>query len=317
MDKPFSAPVLVRAGTSKGQSKSRPGTDYPFYLGGLATAMAGTITHPLDLTKVRMQTMDPKPGMIKAMVQCVQTSGYRGLFEGLSATWFRGMTYALVRFWTYDVAKAEFNRHTGTNTVWNAIGAGVVAGAVGGFVSNPGDIVLIRMQAESGKALVERYGYRNVLDGLYKIARNEGPSKLLRGVPVTVIRAILTNTGQLASYDLAKDQLLNMGLSNGIGCHFLASFAAGTIGTTISQPADVIRSRLMAAGGQANGQTSFTILKQLIQQEGWAALFRGYVPTWSRQTPQTILTFVFLEKLRNLTDFMRSRREPPLGLMAE
>jgi Mitochondrial carrier protein len=36
--------------------------------------------------------------------------GLRGLFEGLSATWFRGMTYALARFWAYDVSKAELNK---------------------------------------------------------------------------------------------------------------------------------------------------------------------------------------------------------------
>jgi hypothetical protein len=115
-------------------------------------------------------------------------------------------------------------RHLGTTgpSIWTAIGSGVVAGVVGGFVSNPGgmcssipfpapvlipfwechsyaDIVLIRMQAERGKPVSERYGYRNVLHGLYRIARDEGPRQLLRGADVTVFRAILTNTGQLAS----------------------------------------------------------------------------------------------------------------------
>jgi dicarboxylate transporter 10 len=215
-----------------------------------------------------MQTMDPKPGMIAAMKQCVQTSGvlwsslalfcgrqraiasnvdlatgFRGLFEGLSATWFRGMTYALVRFWTYDVAKAELNkRKSGVlerfpskhllnitfcqERVALLYGMPLARGslqapsealfrilAVGYLPSSKPllhveiftnktitiDIVLIRMQAERGKAASQRYGYRNAIHGLYCIARDEGPRKLLRGVDVTVFRAILTNTGQLAS----------------------------------------------------------------------------------------------------------------------
>jgi dicarboxylate transporter 10 len=55
------------------------------------------------------------------------------------------------------------------------------------------------MQADRGKIPSERYGYRNAIHGLYRIARDEGPRNLLRGVDVTVFRAILTNTGQLAS----------------------------------------------------------------------------------------------------------------------
>lgn len=34
------------------------------------------------------------------------------------------------------------------------------------------------------------------------------------------------NASQLASYDWFKGELLRSGLKDGIGCHFLASFAA-------------------------------------------------------------------------------------------
>lgn len=33
--------------------------------------------------------------------------GFRGLFEGISATWFRAMSYSLVRFWAFDFAKEK------------------------------------------------------------------------------------------------------------------------------------------------------------------------------------------------------------------
>lgn len=189
-----------------------------------------------------------------------------------------------------------------------SVGAGMFAGLVGGFVSNPGDIVLIRMQAEKSKPIADRYGYKNVIHGLYRIVRDEGVLQLGRGLNLTIVRALLTNVGQLASYDIAKRYLLEgpARMQDGPVCHLFASTIAGTVGTTISMPADTLRSRLMAAG-QTSTETQKPLLmaRQLIAREGWGCFFRGYVPNWSRQTPQTILTFVFLEQLRRLVDVMR------------
>ena len=56
--------------------------------------------------------------------------------------------------------------------------------------------------------------------------RDEGPGSLTRGMTPNVIRAILMNASQLASYDWFKAELIRSGFKDGIGCHFLASFAA-------------------------------------------------------------------------------------------
>ena len=59
-----------------------------------------------------------------------------------------------------------------------------------------------------------------------EMIRDEGPGSLTRGMPPNVVRAILTNASQLASYDWFKAELLRSGFKDGIGCQFLASFAA-------------------------------------------------------------------------------------------
>ena len=106
------------------------------------------------------------------------------------------------------------------------------------------------MQADRQKPVADRFCYRNIFVGLYRIASTEGPRQLFRGLNTTLFRAVLTNVGQLTSYDLLKRSLLQSKiLSDGPWCHFVASAGAGTIATTISQPADVVRSRLMAIKG--------------------------------------------------------------------
>ena len=59
---------------------------------------------PLDLTKVRMQATGDK-GMVNSLRKTVRTAGVRGLFDGISGTWFRQMTYSVCRFWAYDESK--------------------------------------------------------------------------------------------------------------------------------------------------------------------------------------------------------------------
>ena len=77
--------------------------------------------------------------------------------------------------------------------------AGALAGAAGGLVGNPADVVLVRMQADATKPAAERYGYKNCVDGLVKIVRSEGVGALARGLTPNVVRASLMNASQLGS----------------------------------------------------------------------------------------------------------------------
>ena len=91
----------------------------------MAASIAASITHPLDLTKVRLQTSGDK-GMIKSIQKTIASNGtsnmgslsltwlnkgVRGLFDGLTGTLLRQMTYSMMRFAVYDEAKKAV--HTG------------------------------------------------------------------------------------------------------------------------------------------------------------------------------------------------------------
>ncbi len=67
---------------------------YPWYLGGLAAASAASITHPLDLTKYRLQTATVKQGMLKTVIETGRNEGVRGLWHGLTATLLRQFSYS-------------------------------------------------------------------------------------------------------------------------------------------------------------------------------------------------------------------------------
>ena len=86
----------------------------PFFFGGAASMIASITVHPLDLTKVRLQTMTghEKPGMLKTMLSIIRNEGALRLYAGLSASILRQATYATVRLGVYEKLKHELLTQT-------------------------------------------------------------------------------------------------------------------------------------------------------------------------------------------------------------
>lgn len=279
---------------------------YPFWLGGVAATIAASITHPLDLTKVRLQATGDK-GMISSMKKTVRTAGYRGLLDGISGTWMRQMSYSVCRFWAYDESKKLLG--AGPNSPpWKLAAAGMMAGSIAGVVGNPGEIVMVRMQGDMAKPPEKRLNYKHCFDALFRMVREEGVSSLARGVGPNVIRAVLMNSSQLASYDFFKAELLKTSFfDDNIYCHTTASFAAGTVATTVCSPADVLKSRIMSASG-SESKSTIELIRRSMRNEGPMFMLKGWVPAWMRLQPTTMLIFITFEQLKNLVDWTRAFR---------
>lgn len=283
-----------------------PRKPYPFYLGGVAASIAVLFTHPLDYAKLRMQNSPQKMSTIQVLRSTVATDGVRALYTGISASVLRQMTYSLTRFAAYDRLKGLMLQQSGAKpSLGTTIVAAGIAGAAGGIAGNPADIILVRMTGDSFRRPEQRFNYRGPASGLLRVVREEGVSALFRGSAPNTVRAALMNSSQLASYDLFKDVLRRTGyVKDGSLPHYLcASLLSGTVATTICSPADVLRARLMNSRSSASIPT---ILHTALRTEGVAFLFRGWVPSWMRLAPQTVILLTVLEKLRELVDVTRA-----------
>ncbi|BEI85557.1 hypothetical protein CcaverHIS002_0509580 [Cutaneotrichosporon cavernicola] len=275
---------------------------YPFYLGGLAASFAGSITHPLDLTKVRLQTSEDKK-MIQSFRRTISNYGIRGLYDGLTGTLLRQMTYSLMRFAAYDHFKSQLHQGPGPPPVWKLAVAGSCAGGLAGMFGNPAELIMVRMQADRGKPPADRYNYRNAIQGLYAMAKQEGVTSWYRGLVPNGVRSVLMNASQLGSYDWFKHTILDFKMfQDGPIVHFLASLGAGTVATTVCSPADVIKSRVMNAHDNAS---VLKVIRDSVAKEGPGVFFKGWLPAWIRLQPNTILIFLTLEQLKKGVDRYR------------
>ncbi|KAI0344082.1 mitochondrial carrier [Trametopsis cervina] len=278
---------------------------YPFWLGGAAASMAAACTHPLDLTKVRLQTIPPtgnhKPSMFSVMRYTIRKTGVRSLYTGLSAAFLRQMSYSLVRLGSYEKMKEELSKHSTPSSGALFLSA-MAAGALGGIAGNPADILLVRMTSDNIRPPDQRYNYSNAISGLFRLIREEGTKGLFRGLEANVVRAILMNASQVATYDYFKSRLLsqplpltNFQFKDNLLCHTASSLLAGAVATTVCSPADVLRSRVMSSSCDTS---MIEILKTSMREEGPRFLFKGWTPAFIRLGPNTVFMFVFFEQLK-------------------
>ncbi|KAF6018445.1 SLC25A11 [Bugula neritina] len=271
--------------------------------------MAATVfVQPLDLVKNRMQ-LSGEGGKARqykntfhAITTILRNEGIIGIYTGLSAGLLRQATYTTTRLGIYSMLFEKFSSTDGTppNFLTKAV-LGMSAGGTAAFVGTPAEISLIRMTADGRLPAAERRGYTSVFNALSRIIRDEGVLTLWRGCGPTIIRAMVVNAAQLASYSQAKQGLFSTGyFEEGILLHFCASMISGLVTTAASMPVDIAKTRIQSMkiiDGKPEYKGAIDVLSKTIKSEGILSLWKGFTPYYARLGPHTVLTFIFLEQM--------------------
>lgn len=134
---------------------------------------------------------------------------------------------------------------------------------------------------------------------------------------------MVVNAAQLATYSQAKQVILaSKKIKDGIFCHFCASMISGLATTICSMPVDIIKTRLVfniaiyiinkninnilriqnmrIINGKPEYNGVGDVLRQVIRNEGFFALWKGFTPYYMRLGPHTVITFIILEQITSL-----------------
>ncbi|KAK9875425.1 hypothetical protein WA026_007818 [Henosepilachna vigintioctopunctata] len=133
------------------------------------------------------------------------------------------------KFGIYEVAKQSIQ---GESSFLTKVGIAGLTGAAGGFVGTLADMVNVRMQNDIKLPLEKRRNYKNAIDGIWRVYKEEGLLRLWSGTSTATSRAIFMTIGQLST-KYFEDNILT---------HFVSSLTAGAIATTLTQPSDVFGS---------------------------------------------------------------------------
>lgn len=295
-----------------------------FVAGGVGGMVGAIVTCPLDVVKTRLQSdafhasynksvksLNP---VIKAAQHFGETcstigniyhkEGARALFKGLGPNLVGVIPARLINFFTYGALKDVLLQHfnNSNEATWIHLVAGINAGFVTSTATNPIWMIKTRLQLDRTKG---RH-YRNSLDCLRYILKNEGFFSLYKGLSASYLGGV-ESTLQWVLYEQMKAFLKRRSLEvHGDGeksaqAKFMewsarsgAAGAAKFVASLITYPHEVIRTRLRQAPLET-GKPKYTGLVQcfklVLKEEGFASMYGGLTPHLLRTVPNLIIMF--------------------------
>ncbi|EOA89788.1 Carrier protein [Exserohilum turcicum] len=162
---------------------------------------------------------------------------------------------------------------------------------------------------------VERRTINSTWDGLRKIAQNEGPRTLWRGLSPTLVMTVPANVIYFAGYDWLRTANASP-LRQNIADPYIPLVAGATarvLAAIAVSPIEMFRTRMQAAHHPASAAGHFreTLdgLRTMVADQGVLSLWRGLTLTLWRDVPFSAIYWWGYETTRNALTDQRGRRQ--------
>ena len=287
-----------------------------FGYGALGATVVAAVTQPLDVVKTTQQSRClgkqpsvPGIGFVSTLLEIRRKSGVGALWSGLSPTLVRVFFGAGLYFSSLHAIQERFQPYLGTGA---HLVAGILARSFAAFALSPVSVVKTRMENQLGVPPRSRFGALGV--GI-DLVRKEGVISLYSGLLPTLFRDAPYSGLYVISFVYAKQWLGVVDGSNQRKGNmdeggsllvtlriFFAGVAAGTLATTMTHPADVIKTRLqlqpVVAGGTGfvNGRMIAKEVGRVLAREGVRGFFTGLPARVLKRATSTALTWTLFEE---------------------
>ncbi|TYJ35806.1 hypothetical protein E1A91_A05G262200v1 [Gossypium mustelinum] len=235
-----------------------------FFESIIAGAMAGVVVeaalYPIDTVKTRLQAAR---GGGKVVL--------KGLYSGLGGNLAGVLPASAIFLGVYEPAKQKLLKALPENlSAFAHLTAGALGGAASSLVRVPTEVVKQRMQTgqfasapAAVRLIVAKEGFRGLYAGY--------GSFLLRDLPFDAIQFCIYEQLRIG-YKLAAQRDLNDPENAIIGA------VAGAITGTVTNPLDVIKTRLMVQGSSKQYKGILDCVRTIMREEGTHAFLKGIGP---------------------------------------
>lgn len=172
--------------------------------------------------------------------------------------------------------------------------SGALARSASATLVTPIELIRTRLQASSSHNMTTTFA------NLSREVKQQGPRVLFRGLVPTLYRDVPFSALYFTGYESMKLVLTGAGfgerhVGNLRGKDFAVAFfsgaTSGTLAAIVTQPFDLIKTRLQAAedqiirGAAAGTMTTVQLWRQIVAREGATGLFRGLSPRVAKVAP--------------------------------
>ncbi|KAI3469402.1 hypothetical protein Pfo_026065 [Paulownia fortunei] len=302
--------------------------------GAISGAVSRTVTSPLDVIKIRFQVqLEPTTqwallrrdaygpskytGMLQATKDIFREEGLPGFWRGNVPALLMVMPYTAIQFTVLHKLKtlasgsSKSEDHINLSPYLSYV-SGALAGCAATIGSYPFDL-LRTILASQGEPKV----YPNMRSAFVDILETRGIRGLYAGLTPTLVEIIPYAGLQFGTYDTFKRWTMAWNrhkspyatqADDAVSSFqlFLCGLAAGTCAKAVCHPLDVVKKRFQVEGLQRDPRYGARVehrayrnmpdaLRQILQAEGWAGLYKGIVPSIVKAAPAGAVTFVAYE----------------------
>ncbi|EIN05712.1 mitochondrial carrier [Punctularia strigosozonata HHB-11173 SS5] len=270
----------------------------PFIANFTAGAIAGISEiltfYPLDVvcttranvkTRLQLEKGKAQHGLVGTFKTIIKEEGVGRLYRGLVPPLLMEAPKRATKFAANDFWGKTYLQLTGGTKMTQSLSVltGCTAGATESFVVVPFELVKIRLQDKSST-------YAGPWDVVRQIVKAEGPLGLYAGMEATFWRHVWWNGGFFGSIYQVRALLPKAESKSGEMLHnFASGSVGGFIGTVINTPFDVVKSRIQntrkVPGVTPKYNWTYPALVTVFREEGFAALYKGFVPKVLRLGP--------------------------------
>lgn len=152
--------------------------------GSIAGGCAGTITHPIDLIRIRLQTEKNINTIFNAIQHIYKENGAKNFYRGYFPAIISIVPFIGINFATYDILKDnyQFSKYTFINTLINGSLSAITAQSI----CYPLDTIRRRSEISGNN-------YKNFTSSIRNIFNKEGITDFYKGFSVNTIKLIPNN----------------------------------------------------------------------------------------------------------------------------
>ncbi|XP_055348837.1 mitochondrial thiamine pyrophosphate carrier-like isoform X2 [Paramacrobiotus metropolitanus] len=163
--------------------------------------------------------------------------------------------------------------------------------------------IRFQLQVEPIKRTSLLSKYRSLPQACTLIVREEGLAALWKGIIPGQALSAVYGLAEFATFEFLNKTLFAWNLTSNPKdplVYFLCGSVAGMVGTVVSQPLDVVRTRLVSQGRDKVYTSLMDSFRQIKRQEGYRGFYRGLLPGLLQIAPSSGLSFAFYSQCQIL-----------------
>lgn len=293
----------------------------PLWRHAVAGSCAGVAEHlgmyPLDTIKTHMQALRPggSPVTLSEIVRgIIREHGGLGFMRGSSAIASGCIPAHVALFTSYEYAKEKLLTDSDSHEFARSALCGATSTLCHDLILTPMDVVKQRMQLGC---------YKSVGDCIRTVVRHEGLGSLYRSMPTTMAMNVPFGSVLVAANESIK---MSLGIRKtrpdqayaALPWYFLSAGASAALASCVTQPLDVIKTRLQTqdlllsplasrssglSGGSCERRAPkyagfLPAVTTIMREEGLGALYHGTLPRMLHAVPSAALCWGTYEAVK-------------------